>query len=145
MDATLASDPDARIETGLGAGSSVLSVAIASGALLSEALVALHPVDTVEPLAVPLLVAVALNLVNLVAVIVLLTEVRLARGVRAVASSVAAAPRLVGEGLGRLRSSRVLLALVLVELFWGFSMVTFESLFPVRLSECSETPTARPP
>jgi hypothetical protein len=34
-----------------------------------------------------------------------------------------------------LRGSRVLLALVGVELFWGFSMVTFESFFPIRLSE----------
>jgi hypothetical protein len=29
----------------------------------------------------------------------------------------------------------VLLGIVLVEVFWGFSMVTFESLFPIRLSE----------
>jgi predicted MFS family arabinose efflux permease len=29
----------------------------------------------------------------------------------------------------------VLLALVAVELFWGFAMVTFESFFPIRLSE----------
>lgn len=135
VDATLASDPEARIETGLGAGSSVLSVAIAGGALLSGAIVALHPIDSIEPLALPLLAAFSLNLVNLVAVIVLMTEVRSARGVRAVASSVGAVPNLVREGLGLLRSSRVLLALVLVELFWGFSMVTFEGLFPVRLSE----------
>ncbi len=135
VDATLASDPEARIETGLGAGSSVLSVAIAGGALLSGAIVALHPIDSIEPLALPLLAAFSLNLVNLVAVIMLMTEVRSARGVRAVASSVGAVPNLVREGLGLLRSSRVLLALVLVELFWGFSMVTFEGLFPVRLSE----------
>jgi predicted MFS family arabinose efflux permease len=135
VDATLASDPHARIETGLGAGSSVLSVAIASGALLSGGLVALHPVGGMEPLALPLLVAFALNLVNLAAVLALLTEVRKARGVRAVASSVGAVPSVIRQGLGLLRSSRVLLALVLVELFWGFAMITFESLFPVRLSE----------
>jgi hypothetical protein len=41
----------------------------------------------------------------------------------------------VGDGIGLLRGSRVLAALVAVELFWGFAMVTFESLFPVRLSE----------
>jgi predicted MFS family arabinose efflux permease len=41
----------------------------------------------------------------------------------------------IADGIGLLRASRVLLALVAVELFWGFSMVTFESLFPVRLSE----------
>ncbi|HET9757386.1 MAG TPA: MFS transporter, partial [Candidatus Limnocylindrales bacterium] len=39
VDATLASDPDAEIEHGLGRGSAVLSVAIALGALLSGALV----------------------------------------------------------------------------------------------------------
>ena len=51
------------------------------------------------------------------------------------ASSVRAVPRVIADGIGLLRGSRVLLALVAVELFWGFSMVTFESLFPVRLSE----------
>jgi predicted MFS family arabinose efflux permease len=44
-------------------------------------------------------------------------------------------PRVVGDGLGLLRGSRVLLALVGVELFWGFAMVAFETLFPIRLSE----------
>jgi len=143
VDAALASDPNARIETGLGAGSSVLGVAIAGGALLSGALVAFHPVGGIEPLALPLLVAFALNLVNLAAVLVLLTEVRKAHGVRAVASSVGAVPSVIRQSLGLLRSSRVLLALVLVELFWGFAMITFESLFPVRLSEViSDTDSA---
>ena len=44
-------------------------------------------------------------------------------------------PAVIGEGIQLLRSSRVLLGIVLVEAFWGFSMVTFESLFPIRLSE----------
>jgi len=135
VDATLASDPNARIEAGLGAGSSVLSIGIAGGALLSGALVALRPIGSIAPLELPLLVAFGFYLVNLAAVFLLLTEVRVARGIRALTSSVGAVPGIVREGLGLLRSSRVLLALVLVELFWGFSMVTFESLFPVRLSE----------
>lgn len=62
-------------------------------------------------------------------------EDRRARDTRAIASSVRAVPRTIADGIGLLRTSRVLLALVAVELFWGFSMVTFESLFPVRLSE----------
>jgi predicted MFS family arabinose efflux permease len=135
VDATLAADPNARIETGLGAGNAVLSVAIAAGALLSGLLVAIDPFDTIETLALPLLVALGLYVVNLIAVVLLLTEVRVARGIRAVAGSVTAVPGVVREGLTLLRSSRVLLALILVELFWGFAMVTFESLFPVRLSE----------
>jgi predicted MFS family arabinose efflux permease len=135
VDATLAADPNARIETGLGAGNAVLSAAIAAGALLSGLLVAIDPFDTIETLALPLLVALGLYVVNLIAVVLLLTEVRVARGIRAVAGSVTAVPGVVREGLTLLRSSRVLLALILVELFWGFAMVTFESLFPVRLSE----------
>jgi MFS family permease len=135
VDATLASDPDARIEAGLGAGSSVLSIGIAGGALLSGALVALRPVGSIQPLELPLLVAIGLYVMNLVAVLLLLTEARVARDIRAVAGSVRAVPGVVGDGLRLLRSSRVLLALLLVELFWGFSMVTFESLFPIRLSD----------
>jgi len=64
-----------------------------------------------------------------------MTEAWPARGVRAVASSIGAVPRVVGDGFRLLRSSRVLLALVLVEVFWGFAMVTFERLFPVRLAD----------
>lgn len=135
VDATLAADPHARIEGGLGAGTAVLSVAIAAGALLAGGLVALDPFEAVETLALPLLVALGLGLVYLAAVVLLLVEVRPARGVRAVASSVRAVPRTVGAGLRMLRASRVLTTLVAVELFWGFSMVTFESLFPVRLAE----------
>ncbi len=135
VDATLAADPSAEIEKGLSAGSMVLSVAIALGALASGALVALDPFDTVPTLALPILVALVLGVVNLVAIVALMTEVRLARGVGAVADSVRAVPGVVGDGIGLLRASRVLAALVAVELFWGFAMVTFESLFPIRLSE----------
>jgi predicted MFS family arabinose efflux permease len=135
VDATLAVDPEARIESGLGAGSTTLSIAIGGGALFSGGLVALDPFGSIETLALPLLVALALMVVNFGAIVLLLTEVRRASGVRAIASSVGAVPGVVRDGLRLLRSSRVLLALVLVELFWGFSMVTFESLFPIRLSE----------
>ena len=135
VDATLAADPTAEIEHGLSAGSTVLSLGIAFGALLSGALVALDPFDTIPTLALPLLVALGLGVVNLLAITLLMTETARARGPRAVASSVQAVPMVIRDGIGLLRASRVLLALVGVELFWGFSMVTFESLFPVRLSE----------
>ena len=135
VDATLAAEPDAEIEKGLSAGSAVLSVAIAVGALASGALVALDPFESVPTLALPILAALGLGVVNLVAILALMREVRVARGVAAIAGSVRAVPRTIGDGIGLLRGSRVLLALVGVELFWGFSMVTFESLFPIRLSE----------
>lgn len=135
VDATLAADPDAEYERGLGAGGTVLGVAIAAGALLSGALVALGPIGPVSALTSPVLVAVALQLLSLAALLVLLAEVRTAKGPGALRSSIAEAPRMVGRALGLLRRSRVLLALVAVELFWGFGMVTFEVLLPVRLAE----------
>ena len=135
VDATLAADPEVGIERGLSAGSTVLSLAIAFGALTSGALVALDPFEAIPTLALPILVALGLGVVNLIAILWLMTEVRMARGVAAVADSVRRVPRVIGDGIGLLRASRVLLALVSVELFWGFAMVTFESLFPIRLSE----------
>src|SRR3954466_15915947 len=135
VDATLAADPSAEIEHGLSAGSTVLSLAIAVGALLSGALVALHPVEAIAALALPLLVAIGLAIVNVVAIVALMSEIRPARGMTGGRASVRAVPSVIGDGIGLLRHSRVLAALVAVELFWGFAMVTFESLFPIRLSE----------
>jgi MFS family permease len=135
VDATLAADPDAQVEHGLGRGSAVLSTAIALGALLSGGLVAVHPVPGLDPLLLPLLVALGLYVLHLAAVALLMTEESRARDPRAIAASVRAVPAVIGEGIRLLRSSRVLLGIVLVEAFWGFSIVTFESLFPIRLSE----------
>ena len=135
VDATLAADPDAAIERGLSTGASVLSVAIAIGALLSGALVAWHPVASISALTLPLVAALGLGIVNLAAIALLMAEVRVARGIDAVAASIRSVPTVIGDGVGILRGSRILLALVAVELFWGFSIVTYESLFPIRLSE----------
>jgi MFS family permease len=135
VDTTLAADPEAEIEHGLGRGSAALSVAIALGSLASGVLVALHPVSGWDPLLLPLLVALGLHAVHFVAVAALVVEPPRPRHPEAIAASVRAVPRVIGEGLRLLRSSRVLLGIVLVEAFWGFSMVTFESLFPIRLSE----------
>ncbi|WP_216592522.1 MFS transporter [Verrucosispora sioxanthis] len=135
VDSTLAVDPDAAYEKGLGQGGTVLGLSIAAGALLSGGLVALGPLGPVSALTTPVLAAVGLQGVSLLALLTLLVERRPARGPGALWASVRAAPRMVGEAFGLLRRSRVLLALVAVELFWGFGMVTFESLLPIRLAE----------
>ncbi|MGW9197470.1 MFS transporter [Micromonospora chersina] len=135
VDATLAADPKAEYERGLGWAGTVIGVAIGAGALLGGGLVALGPVGPVSALTLPVLVAIALQVAALAALTVLLVEHRPARGASAVRASVAEAPRMVGQAVGLLRRNRVLLALVAVELFWGFGMVTFESLLPVRLAE----------
>ncbi|GIJ22696.1 MFS transporter [Micromonospora lutea] len=135
VDSTLAVDPDAAYETGLGQGGTVLGLSIAAGALLSGGLVALGPLGPLSALTLPVVAAVGLQAVALVGLLTLMVERRPANGPGAVRASVRNAPRMVGEAFGLLRRSRVLLALVAVELFWGFGMVTFESLLPVRLAE----------
>ncbi|MFI6226871.1 MFS transporter [Micromonospora echinospora] len=135
VDASLAADPDAAYEKGLGQGGTVLGISISAGALIGGGLVTLGPVGPVSALTTPLLLAVVLQLVVLVALATLLVEPGPVRGRGALRSSLAAAPGMVGQAFGLLRRSRVLLALVAVELFWGFGMTTFETLLPVRLAE----------
>ncbi len=135
VDAALAADPGAEIETGLSRGGLVIGAAVGTGALASGGLIALDPVPRVSALAVPVLMAIALQAVHFATATVLLVEERPARGGGALAASVREVPSMIGAGIGLLRRSRVLLALVSVELFWGFGMVTFENLLPVRLSE----------
>jgi MFS family permease len=135
VDASLAAEPDRDVTAGLSAGAAVTGFAIAAGALSGAGLVALHPLEEVEPLATPVLAAGVVQLVALLTVGVLIIEVRSARGWRAVTRSVAAVPRVIGGGVQLLRGSRILAALVGAELFWGFGMVAFEVLMPIRLSE----------
>ena len=52
-----------------------------------------------------------------------------------VGASVRAVPAVVRDGLRLLGRSPVLIGLVAVEAAWAFAMVTFETLFPLRLSE----------
>jgi predicted MFS family arabinose efflux permease len=135
VDAALAADPEAKIEAGLSGGGMILGVAIGGGALLGGGLVALDPLPGVSALAVPVLAAIVLEAVHFAAAAALLTEPRPARGIGALTRSVREVPAVIAAGARLLRRSRILLALIAVELFWGFGMVTFETLLPVRLSE----------
>lgn len=134
VDAALAHDPDADIGTGLARGGVVLGLSISAGAVLAGGLVALDPLPDLDALAAPVLVALVLQAVALVATVLLLAETRASRGWTAVRTSVAAVPGTVREGLRSL-ASPVLAGLVAVEVTWGFGMVTFEQLLPVRLAE----------
>lgn len=135
VDATLAADPGAKLDRGLSAGSAVLSAAIAVGALASGGLIALDPFDSIDTLTLPVVVAVGLAVISALAVMFLMTEHRAEHDRPGLLASVRNVPRTVREGAGLARGNRVLLCLIGVELFWGFSMVTFEGLMPVRLAE----------
>jgi MFS transporter, DHA1 family, tetracycline resistance protein len=135
VDSALAADDQADIESGLSRSGVVIGVAIAGGALLGGGLVALGPLGRFSALTIPVLAALALQVVSLIAVATLMTEERPGRGVGALVASVRAVPAAIGGAVGLLRRSRIIVALIAVEVFWGFGMVSFEGLMPVRLTE----------
>ena len=135
VDHALAGDPGADIETGLSRSSVVLGLAIAGGALAAGGLVALGPVGPVSALTVPVVVSIVLQVVSLVCVVRMMTEERPGRGLGPLLRSVREVPDAIGGALRLVRGSRVVAALIAVELFWGFGMATFEALTPARLAE----------
>jgi MFS transporter, DHA1 family, tetracycline resistance protein len=135
VDRALAADECADIESGLSRGGVVAGVAIAGGALLGGGLVALGPIGGISALTVPVLASLGWQVLSLLSVTTLMTEHRPGRGPAALIASVRGVPAAIGGAIGLLRRSRVIVALVAVEAFWGFGMVCFEGLTPVRLSE----------
>ncbi|HEY7272597.1 MAG TPA: MFS transporter [Actinoplanes sp.] len=135
VDQALAADEHADIESALSRGGVVAGVAIAGGALLGGGLVALGPIGRISALTVPVLVSLVWQVLSLLMVTTLMTERRPGRGLGALLTSVRGVPTAIGGAIGLLRRSRVIVALVAVEAFWGFGMVCFEGLMPVRLSE----------
>jgi hypothetical protein len=129
-----------EIERGLSRAGAVLGVAVATGALAGGGLVALGDVGPFEALALPVVLSLVLQVLGLVAVVTLMPEMRRAAGARAALVALREAPRTVASGLRLLRTSPVLLAIVAVELFWGFGSATYEALLPVRLTEILENP-----
>jgi MFS transporter, DHA1 family, tetracycline resistance protein len=135
VDRALAADERADIESGLSRGGVVAGVAIAGGALIGGGLVALGPIGGFSALTVPVLASLGWQVLSLLSVTTLMTEQWPARGPAALIASVRGVPAAIGGAIGLLRRSRVIVALVAVEVFWGFGMVCFEGLMPVRLSE----------
>lgn len=135
VDATHQLEPDYPIERGLSAGNAALSIAIGAGSALASPLIALDIFPGMESLAVPVVAGLGIQLVLLPITIALMTNLSPAGGRPSALAAVRVVPKLIGDGLRLLRSSRVLLALVLVEVLWGFGMPAFESLTPIRLAD----------
>ncbi|AXT85538.1 MFS transporter [Aeromicrobium sp. A1-2] len=127
-------DRAGTVVRGLSGYASVVGASIATGAVLSALLVAWAPLGRTNALVLPYWIAAGLVVMQVLAALVLMDEDRSKR-VAGLVSSVRATPRVVLEGVRLLARSRVLRALVAVELFWGFGMVAFESFMPIRLSE----------
>jgi DHA1 family tetracycline resistance protein-like MFS transporter len=139
VDHALAADENADIETGLSQSSAVTGVAIGVGALAGGGIVALGRLGPFSALTVPVLMALVMQAASLLAVALLMTEDRPGRGAGALVASVRAVPATIG-GAVRMVRSRIVAALIAVELFWGFGMVAFESLMPVRLTDVVGSP-----
>ncbi|MET0448578.1 MAG: MFS transporter [Aeromicrobium sp.] len=127
-------DRSAVVARGLSGYASIVGAAIAIGAVMSAGLVAWAPFGRANALSAPYWVAGALTLVQIVAAWLLMDEERSAR-FGGLLASVRATPGAIADGTRLLLRSRVLRALVAVEIFWGFGMVAFESMTPIRLSE----------
>jgi MFS family permease len=146
VDATHATQPDRtraddEVARGLSRAGAALGIAIAAGALGGAGLVALGDLGPLDALAVPVAASLVLQVAGLVGVLVLMTEAR-PRERGSAADAVRAAPRTIGSGLRLLRTSPVLLAVVAVELSWGFGSAGYEGLVPVRITEILADPDA---
>ncbi len=138
VDTVHITEPGADVDQALAAQETVLGGSIAVGSVLSGVLIAWGPLPDSSALLLPLLVWAALNLVHLLIVVLVMREPRThvdATGARRAAESVREAPVVIREGLGLLRSNRVLRGIVLVEIFWSTAMVVFETFQPIRLAE----------
>jgi MFS family permease len=130
--------PGADVDGALAAQGTVVGGSIAAGALVSGGLVWWHPFTGSSALWLPVMIFVALNVVHLVAVLVLLRETRTrvdASGLRGAVDSATQAPQVVRDGLGLLRTNRVLRGIIVVEVFWSIAMIVFETFQPIRLAE----------
>lgn len=127
-------DRSAIVARGLSGAASVLGASIATGAVLSALLVAWAPLGEGNALSLPYWIAATLAVAQILATLLLMREDRSTR-IAGLLAPIRATPGVVVEGVRLMGRSRILRALVAVELFWGFGMIAFESFMPIRLSE----------
>lgn len=127
VDESLAASEDADIEHGIARSGTAVGVAISAGALGAAALVAAGPIGGVEALVLPLLAAIVLRGVDVVAKAVLVEEHRV--------PTTGTMRGAVRDGLRVVLRGPALRALVLVELVWGAGLIGVELLSGPRLFE----------
>ncbi|AEG43181.1 MFS transporter [Isoptericola variabilis] len=149
VDTVHATSPGADVDRTLSHHGAVLGVSIALGALVSGGLVWWHPVTAWSALTLPYVAYAVLAVAHLVMVGVLLKEPspvpdggalpdgggRPGGAVRRALASARRTPAVVADGVRLAGTNRVLLGLLLVEVFWSTGMVVFESMTPIRLAE----------
>lgn len=135
VDRSQAVDPDADLERGLSTAGVVLGLAIAVGAIGSSVLVATAPFPGLDPLLGPVVVAVALRVVDLVAIQRLMDEPDRHGFGLDLRGAVRDVPRVIRTAGAAARASTPLRALFAVEALWSFGMIAFETFTPARLEQ----------
>ena len=135
VDTVQATDPDADLAEGLSRGGTAAGIAIGGGALLAGGLVALGPIGSVEALAMPVVVAAVFRVVSVLATMKLLVEPGRSASWRSSLTAAREVPGIIAGSLRLLRGSRILQALVCIELCWGVGAIAYESLTPIRMAE----------
>jgi MFS family permease len=146
VDAVHETTPGADVDRQLSRAGSILGVAIAVGAVLSGVLIWWNPAadipghEAASPLDIAVWVSVALSVVHLVVSAVVMRENRPVVGSERTRLSHALGearqtPSVIKSGLVLLGRNRVLMGIVLAEVFWSIGMITFESFMPLRLEE----------
>lgn len=146
VDAVHETRPGADVDRQLSRAGSILGVAIAVGAVLSGLLIWWNPASTVlghddaSALDVAVWVSAALSVVHLVTAFLVMREAhpeigsersRLGHALGEARNT----PAVITSGLTLLGRNRVLLGIVVAEVFWSVGMITFESFMPLRLEE----------
>jgi MFS family permease len=134
IDASLLADPDSDIERDLAHADVVICASIGVGALLGGLLVHID-VMGISPLALPVMASGAVQVLGLFAVLSMMDEIRAGAGWAVARGAVRNVPSVIAEAVQVMRASRLLMALALGELLWGFGMLAFETLMPARLAE----------
>lgn len=122
------------VARGLAGYASIVGIGIASGALVAAGLVAWAPLGRTDALALPYWIAIGLTLVQIVAAVLLMDEPRTPDRGRW-SDCLKATPRTIVSGAQLVLRSRVLAALMAVMLLWGFGIIAFESMTPIRLAD----------
>lgn len=134
VDIAVHEDPAAKVDGVLSRAGTVLGLAIAGGALVGGLVVAWHPFAGWTALGPPFVLAAAVMTLHLALTWAFVREAPRHDG-GALRAALRQTPAVVTGGVRLVGRSRVLLGLVLVELFWAVAMIAFESLTPVRLGE----------
>ncbi len=135
IDASLVADPGVDIEAGLARQNVVICSSIGLGAMLGGVIAATDGFLGIDALVAPLVLGLAVQVVGVLAVVTLMEEVRSGQGWAAARASIADVPQVVRGAVRLIRGSRLLTALVVGELLWGFGMISFEMMMPLRLGE----------